>query len=119
MSQYKLIGKYMPDLRMFPINWKENLTYSDHGIKASDLEKALESGMVLYGDRMTDQDNIYTARKEERDRSFGLLIGKQPLEKPKPVSKEEIVSLLKNYKISDILEFRDLLKRIETNGIEG
>lgn len=93
-------------------------------IEPQDLEKLLSEGVKVYCTKQASKDTDYIAQSWEYSYSetpathTALLINIKPTAKAKPVSKKELCDLLKHYKISDAPEIQDILKRIESQGIE-
>ena len=113
MSDYPLIRKYLSNLKI----------YKAHNVGAAvyceDLEAELKKGAVMFGqagDLMFDTLTVYRNGSHQ-----GLLIGYQPIEKEKPVSKTELLEILRAESEKDYLigstEINELIKRLEKLGV--
>lgn len=93
-------------------------------ILASDLEKLLSEGVKVKGNKMKKDnfpDNWAFDSKFEDDTTThtALLINLKPIEKPKPVSKEELLKTLKDPMFRDnTSKWNELISRIESQGVE-
>lgn len=125
MSKYKLIE----ELGISVITFHQTKISPD-GITyafADDLLKVLESGVRVYGelsDWSNKPTNVGVGIYEKMTHS-GLLINYKPIEKPEPVTKEEIDRALNedasiHLSQTKVLEnWRDLLVKIQKNGIKS
>jgi hypothetical protein len=101
--------------------------YAETGfIKASEVEKLLGEGVEVTGNKMSSKspnnwawDSEYTC---DQSTHTGLVINIKPIEKPKPVTKAQIIAeiekLMDACKV-DFDETHELLNAIRTLGIEG
>lgn len=122
MTKYKNIEKYMPELKMFPINMKEGLTFSEHGIKASDLEALLANGVEVYGFKDICDNFLSPKETDKLDCTHsGLLLSYKPIESQEPVSKVNVAEL-KNELIDMFGKESwqvEYFSRIEKNGVKN
>lgn len=95
-------------------------------IMPAELEALLEKGVEVYGG---DENDLATCpTRGEKDKMTGLLIGYKPIENQEPVSKSEVLKMLKScdtfIDVPDNFDsvkkdLSDLLKRIEKNGVRN
>ena len=90
-------------------------------IKASDVEKMLQCGQAGFAEFQWNFSNSNGDPMPEKPSVFSTILLTIP-KKPKPVTKEEIITMLKAIRANPVsFEFNpvtDLLKRIEKAGIE-
>jgi hypothetical protein len=123
MSDYKLIKRYLGDLVVDGAIHHATGGFRTEVVSAEDLETILEKATVVYGvkNSLLNSAAYASITKEQSgsDTHQGLLLGYSEIEKPKPVGKKEILQVLKDLGEVDGIYFKELIKRIETNGIEG
>lgn len=90
-----------------------------HTCNASEVEKLLSEGVVVYGNKfhiLNDQESVaFALYDDDASTHSGLLIGYKLIEKPKPVSKEEIRNTIAE--IANPAKLEKLLQRILENGV--
>lgn len=141
--EYKLIKKFLPELSKVTTEWNFGTTLSNGKtitdkkevsdfILASELEAELAKGVEVFGnDEEIDNAEFTSDEVKGVDTHSGLLIGYQPLESSKPVSREEILELLADLSSSmscstatkvrletEIKLTNEIRKRILENGVK-
>jgi hypothetical protein len=94
-------------------------------IEPADLEKLLSEGVNFYCTKLISPENDYVAQSWQYPKSQHpathtfLGINIKPIEKPKPVSKEELLKTLKDPMFRDnTSKWNELISRIESQGVE-
>jgi len=126
MSEFKLIKKYLRSLEIYRANLEVKVDMEDV-ILASDLEKALESATVMYGNDADLNIGGIGNKQDRNDTHQGLLLGYQPIQE-KAVTKDEILELLNDLRSSmnviggeeslgeEIRQTVSLINRLEKQG---
>lgn len=112
MTKYKLCKEVgLPVVKVYT-----GMQITDEIILASEVEALLQNGVRVYGCKPAEL-NCYVMSKEagELNKFSGLLIDYKPIRKK--VMREEITRALDNSD-ADFEMFSELLKRIESEGLE-
>lgn len=107
-----------PLIESLGLSVKYPVDFGHHNVIASELEAVLSMGAIVHG----GHSGITTFYKCPSDTYSGLLINYKPMEKPKPVSKSEILEALKaNYENDSCLlaGLSILSERIQKAGVSN